>query len=62
MESEEIYDDYGDEEYEDDLDGIGGECALTIEGGVYTCGMVGSEECEFECYNHHMIGKRTRKS
>lgn len=46
-----------DDLFDDDLDGIGGECALTATGSVYTCGMAGSEECEFECHYNGMIGK-----
>ncbi len=33
-------------------------CALHRDGGVYFCGLVGSEECEFDCPFNIQIGRR----
>lgn len=33
-------------------------CALHRDGGVYHCGLVGTEECEFECPFNIQIGRK----
>lgn len=61
---EDDYAEYDGQDYEDDYDepdGVGGECMLTVEGGIFTCGMVGSEDCEFDCYYNYLIGKKANR-
>ena len=58
---ESLYDPY-EEDAGDDEDGVGGECMLTVERGIYSCGMAGSEDCEFDCIYHNLIGKRATRS
>lgn len=45
-------------EDEDGFDNNLADCALMREGGVYLCGKVGSEECEFDCPLNNQIGRK----
>lgn len=43
---------------DDDTDEDSNECGLFVDGGVYVCSAVGSEECDFECPHNGLIGTR----
>ena len=49
---------YPDEFEEDEIDEAMGRCGLHRSGGVWVCGHVGSEDCDFECPFRGEVGKR----
>jgi len=52
-------DDFDDEPYEEDpIEEAISNCSGSYYRGLFVCGAVGSEDCDFECPFSHLIGTK----